>query len=75
MTFLRSLVHSDDPAADSIVVCGLALCLGLIGFEAWDVVAKGHEFAAMSFATAGGVLLGAIGGGKALRGTTEAKGA
>lgn len=71
LAFLKALVHSTDPAADSIVVAGLAFAAALIGFEAWDVVALGHAFSPVPFAAAGVSVLGGIGGAKRLRGTQE----
>lgn len=66
MSFLTSLLSSDDRSVDSVIMGGLAALCFLFGLETWDV-ARGHDFQPLNFATASGALLAAIGGAKRLR--------
>jgi hypothetical protein len=65
--FVAALFHADDPTADSLVLGALVLIVVLCLFEGWSVIVQGRDFSAFSFASAGGVILGALGTGKRVR--------
>ncbi len=65
--FVGSLVATNDRRVDSLIVMALAFGASLIAFQGYQLWLAPAAFNALNFCTGGGMLLAALGGGRALR--------
>lgn len=67
VSWTGSLMANKDERADSIIFGGILSIVGMITWQGWDTVANHQEFSPMNFGLGCAAILGAIGGGKAMR--------